>query len=137
MSAPLGEWAEQASCTSTPQAWWFPLSDVGLALDDVVPTDAAATCAACPVFDPCHRHALLHERYGVWAATSEVGRARLRRAAGIRLRNDDDVVRQERARLLAETGTPPPVDFSRARRDPPQRAPLPRRREWAVLVGGR
>src|SRR5947209_7727915 len=106
MTAELGDWAEHAACANTPQRWWFPVTDLGLALDDVVPPEAAACCNLCPVFDDCHRHALLHERHGVWAATSEVGRSRLRRASGIRLRFDDDIVRQERARLMADNGTP-------------------------------
>lgn len=99
MSAQMGEWTEQAACAGTPQSWWFPTTARGLDDDDIVPAEASAVCRACTVRDDCHRHALLHESHGVWAATSSADRHRLRKAAGItRLANQ---IKAAARRLMA------------------------------------
>lgn len=40
-------------------------------------------CADCPVFDTCLEWSVVHERYGIWAGTSENEREKIRRHAGI------------------------------------------------------
>jgi WhiB family redox-sensing transcriptional regulator len=105
------DWADRAACAGTPHDWWFPVTAAGLAADDHVPVQARALCDTCPVRVDCHRHALHHEPYGVWAALSEKQRHRLRRAAGIRhdaTNRWTDPVAVARAVDLHKRGTPPP-----------------------------
>lgn len=79
MSAPLFlPWADHGACVDTPTDWWFPESP------RLVPEQARAVCAGCPVFADCHAHALRHEAHGVWASTSPRDREGLRRARGLR-----------------------------------------------------
>lgn len=40
---------------------------------------AKRVCASCPAVEACLEHALAHREYGVWAGTSDVERAELRR----------------------------------------------------------
>lgn len=71
-------------------SWWLAAACQGMdttiffpAEPDRVPLEAQIVCDGCPVHEPCRQHALRHELYGVWAATSEDARWRLRRALRI------------------------------------------------------
>lgn len=106
-------WSDGAACVDTPRHWWFPVDEHGRAIEDRVPLEARLRCDVCPVRVDCHAHALMHEPYGVWAATSEAQRRQLRRAAGIRLDSDGrvaDPVALARTTDLHRRGTPPPED---------------------------
>lgn len=61
-----------------PPRWWYPNRG------EAPNPDALALCRDCPVHADCLAHALRHEKFGLWAGTSEKRRRRLRRAAGIR-----------------------------------------------------
>lgn len=84
------KWAEHAACVGTPMSWWFPENESGHPVPDHVPAAAAERCAGCPVRRECMGHAVAHELFGVWAGLSEEARVRLRRSAGLRLRDEID-----------------------------------------------
>jgi WhiB family redox-sensing transcriptional regulator len=68
------DWMSEAACRGCPSDSFFP------APED--PAEAAKTvCRACPVRGPCLDYALRYREAGVWGATTERERARLRRAA--------------------------------------------------------
>jgi hypothetical protein len=99
------EWTARAACKSTPPQWWYP-DNLGVGrpratagVNDHIEPRALALCAACMVRSDCLDHALRHERYGIWAATTPRQRHQLRRRAGIRLRElaVDDVIAPLRA----------------------------------------
>lgn len=73
------DWWRLAACKSVDTDVFFPPEP------DRVPLQAQIVCDACPVNSPCREHALRHELYGVWAATSEEARWRLRRVLRIRV----------------------------------------------------
>lgn len=72
-------WRAEAACKGTPPRWWFP------ARGERPERAALELCAICPVRPACLEHALLHEKFGLWAGTSEKARRRMRRVMGIRL----------------------------------------------------
>ncbi|MDQ3146775.1 MAG: WhiB family transcriptional regulator [Actinomycetota bacterium] len=76
---PLRDWRVAASCRRTDPDLFFPVGTTGLAL---VQIEAAKTvCLACPVREPCLEFALsTNQDSGVWGATSEDERRKLRRA---------------------------------------------------------
>lgn len=57
-------------CTNDPELWFSTSQS-----DRVI---AEQECRACPVVRECLAWALAHEAFGVWGATSEDERARLR-----------------------------------------------------------
>lgn len=86
-------WSDDAACRDTDVADWFPAGDgsnlgrppkSGRDPDDYVPAELRRICETCPAA-ACLSHALRHELYGIWAATSERQRIRMRRSAGITL----------------------------------------------------
>jgi len=68
-------WQRQASCRGAGTDLWFPV-----AADTV--EAARAVCEACPVRRPCLEHAITSSMAleGIWAGTTEVERAQMRRA---------------------------------------------------------
>ncbi len=74
-----GDWRDLASCRDTDPDLFFPIGTTGLALEQI---DAArAVCRACEVKDPCLEFALAtNQESGVWGATSEEERRKLRKA---------------------------------------------------------
>lgn len=71
-------WQEFALCADTPLDWWYPTRGEKLS------EEAKALCDACPAWKACRDWALHHERFGIWAGTSERQRRILRRQSGIR-----------------------------------------------------
>lgn len=72
------DWREKASCRSVDPDLFFPVGTTGLALDQI--EQAKAVCRACPSVDPCLEFALsTNQESGVWGATSEEERRKLRR----------------------------------------------------------
>jgi WhiB family redox-sensing transcriptional regulator len=69
-----GDWADHAACRLPENAAvrFFPGSGEPHG-------PAFRVCWACPVQADCLEHALDHEHHGIWAATSERDRMRLRR----------------------------------------------------------
>ena len=66
-------WHEQAACRGLDPELFFPHRGESTA-------QACAVCHRCPVQLLCREHALLKpERFGIWGATSERERRRLRR----------------------------------------------------------
>lgn len=69
----LPAWYADAACSGKPVDWWFPSTYDSAQL-------AKHICRQCPVIAECLEHALTHdEKHGIWAATSEKERVRLRR----------------------------------------------------------
>lgn len=98
------DWRELGACRDSPLDLWFPESSAG---PDGVPEEAREMCDSCMVRAACLDHALHHERHGVWAATSERGRTRMRRALRIRLVELESVELTATVAHLADEGTPP------------------------------
>lgn len=72
------DWREKASCRSVDPDLFFPIGTTGLALDQI--EQAKAVCRACPSVEPCLEFALsTNQESGVWGATSEEERRKLRR----------------------------------------------------------
>jgi len=68
------DWTSRAACRGCPPGKFFPpAEDPGEA--------AKSVCRGCPVQGPCLDHALLYREAGVWGATTERERTRIRRAA--------------------------------------------------------
>lgn len=79
------DWREKASCRSVDPDLFFPVGTTGLALDQI--EQAKAVCRACPSVDPCLEFALsTNQESGVWGATSEEERRKLRRQWAARQR---------------------------------------------------
>ena len=75
MTLPSPEWFDEAVCAQVDANLWFP--DKGKR-----GSAAKAICRTCPVIDACLAHALADPSIqGIWAATSEKERAKLRREA--------------------------------------------------------
>lgn len=71
----LEPWMADAACSRVDPALWFP--DKG---DGRSGKHAKAICATCPVVDSCREYALLNnETFGIWGATSERDRRKLRK----------------------------------------------------------
>ena len=72
------DWREKASCRSVDPDLFFPIGTTGLALDQI--EQAKAVCRGCPSVEPCLEFALsTNQESGVWGATSEEERRKLRR----------------------------------------------------------
>lgn len=68
-----GQWVDRARCRGTDPAIFFPISER-------VPAAASRICSHCTVRRDCFDYALTYpDLKGVWAATSERTRSRLRR----------------------------------------------------------
>lgn len=72
-------WRERAACRTADPDLFFPIGATGQAL---VQIEAAKTiCRGCPVLDACLHFALsTNQESGVWGATSEEERRKLRKA---------------------------------------------------------
>lgn len=72
-------WTERAACKDQSVDWFFATSREE-------PVDALVLCAGCAVRAECLAYALEHESIGVWGGTSAKQRQKIRRRAGIKLR---------------------------------------------------
>jgi WhiB family redox-sensing transcriptional regulator len=72
------DWREGAACRNTEPDLFFPIGSTGPAVDQI---DAAKrVCKACDSIDPCLEFALAtNQESGVWGATSEEERRKLRK----------------------------------------------------------
>ena len=74
-----GDWRSVASCRDTDPDLFFPIGTTGPALEQI--EDAKAVCRECPALEPCLEFALAtNQESGVWGATSEEERRKLRRS---------------------------------------------------------
>ena len=72
-------WRDGASCRDTDPDLFFPVGTTGPALEQI--EAAKAVCRACPALEPCLEFALAtNQESGVWGATSEEERRKLRKA---------------------------------------------------------
>ena len=74
-------WWEGAACRGLDPEMFFPARGDSRGLQE-----ALAVCATCPVTEPCMEEGLVGERWGIWGATSERERRKIRRERGRRLR---------------------------------------------------
>ena len=81
-------WRDDAACKHADPGLFFPTATTGDAIED---TEAAlAMCRRCPVREQCLEFAMVtNQRDGIWGATSEEDRRRMRSAwvAARRLRD--------------------------------------------------
>ena len=66
---------EDANCAGLDSEFFFPPTDIFNREDRI---QFARVCGPCPVQDVCLEWALIHERYGVWAATTPRDREKMR-----------------------------------------------------------
>jgi WhiB family redox-sensing transcriptional regulator len=72
------DWRDVASCRDTDPDLFFPVGTTGQALEQIAA--AKAVCMTCPVKDPCLEFALgTNQESGIWGATSEEERRKLRK----------------------------------------------------------
>lgn len=75
----LDDWRDRASCRDTDPDLFFPIGTTGLAVDQI--DSAKAVCRQCLAMDDCLEFALAtNQEAGVWGATSEEERRKLRKA---------------------------------------------------------
>ena len=75
----LEGWRDVASCRDTDPDLFFPIGTTGPALEQI--ESAKAVCRACPALEPCLEFALAtNQESGVWGATSEEERRRMRKS---------------------------------------------------------
>ena len=73
------DWRSLAACQDTDPDLFFPVGTTGPAIEQI--DTAKAVCESCPAKDPCLDFALTtNQDSGVWGATSEEERRKLRRA---------------------------------------------------------
>ncbi|HVF13380.1 MAG TPA: WhiB family transcriptional regulator [Acidimicrobiales bacterium] len=73
------DWRQKASCRDTDPDLFFPVGTTGLAIDQI--EAAKIVCQACEARDECLEFALsTNQESGVWGATSEEERRKLRKA---------------------------------------------------------
>jgi hypothetical protein len=77
----VSDWRTRAACRGADKSVFFP--GPGESHEP-----ARRYCAACVVFDACYQHALHHEKYGIWAGTSEHHRRKERERLGIVLNEE-------------------------------------------------
>ena len=78
VSSHAAEWRDRAACRSTDPDLFFPVGTTGPAISQI--ESAKAVCRTCPSLDPCLEFALAtNQDSGVWGATSEEERRKLRR----------------------------------------------------------
>ncbi len=74
-----GDWRQFAACRSTEPDLFFPIGTTGPAVDQI--ESAKRVCRSCEVVDTCLDFALAtNQESGVWGATSEEERRKLRKA---------------------------------------------------------
>ncbi len=74
-----GDWRQLAACRSTEPDLFFPVGTTGPAVDQI--ESAKRVCRGCEVQEPCLDFALAtNQESGVWGATSEEERRKLRKA---------------------------------------------------------
>ena len=72
-------WRERAACRDTDPDLFFPIGTTGQAIDQI--REAKAVCRECEVQATCLEFALAtNQESGVWGATSEEERRKLRKA---------------------------------------------------------
>ena len=72
-------WRDVAACRDTDPDLFFPVGTTGPALEQIAA--AKAVCRQCPALEPCLEFALAtNQESGVWGATSEEERRKLRKA---------------------------------------------------------
>lgn len=72
-------WRDDAACRDTDPDLFFPVGTTGPAIEQI--EAAKEVCRACPATDECLQYALAtNQDSGVWGATSEDERRKLRRA---------------------------------------------------------
>ena len=73
------DWRQRAACRDTDPDLFFPIGTTGLALDQI--EAAKAVCRSCEAQIQCLEFALAtNQEAGVWGATSEEERRKLRKA---------------------------------------------------------
>jgi WhiB family transcriptional regulator, redox-sensing transcriptional regulator len=73
------EWRHLASCRDTDPDLFFPIGSTGSALEQI--EAAKSVCRGCEAKEPCLEFALAtNQESGVWGATSEEERRKLRKA---------------------------------------------------------
>lgn len=74
----LEDWRTKSACQDTDPDLFFPVGTTGPAISQI--EAAKAVCRACPSVDPCLEFALAtNQDSGVWGATSEEERRKIRR----------------------------------------------------------
>ena len=72
-------WREDAACRNTDPGLFFPDGTTGDAAEEM--RTAIALCQRCPVREECLEFAMVtNQRDGIWGATSEEDRRRMRSA---------------------------------------------------------
>ena len=92
--APVVEPIDETIEEPDPQRWWESAACRGLDPEMFFPArgnsrglrEALAVCATCPVTEPCMEEGVTGERWGIWGATSERERRKMRRERGRQLR---------------------------------------------------
>ena len=75
----VDDWRQKASCRDTDPDLFFPVGTTGSALDQI--ESAKIVCRACEACGECLEFALAtNQEAGVWGATSEEERRKLRKA---------------------------------------------------------
>ena len=75
----VANWRDAAACRHADPDLFFPVGTTGDAVEDT--TAAIALCRRCPVREECLEFAMVtNQRDGVWGATSEEDRRRMRSA---------------------------------------------------------
>ena len=107
------DWRKVAACRDTDPDLFFPIGTTGQAIEQI---DAAkAVCFTCEVRDACLEFALAtNQESGVWGATSEDERRKLRKASAGRLSAAAPGLSCSRLRRLAASS-----GFRDGRRCPP------------------
>ena len=73
------DWRKLAACRHTEPDLFFPVGTTGPAIDQI--EAAKRVCRSCEVVEPCLEFALAtNQESGVWGATSEEERRKLRKA---------------------------------------------------------
>jgi WhiB family redox-sensing transcriptional regulator len=73
------DWRREAACRNTAPDLFFPIGTTGPAIEQI--EAAKRVCRSCPAQDPCLDFALAtNQESGVWGATSEDERRKLRKA---------------------------------------------------------
>jgi WhiB family transcriptional regulator, redox-sensing transcriptional regulator len=72
------DWRRHAACRDTDPELFFPIGTTGQALEQI--DEAKAVCRSCEAQQPCLEFALAtNQESGVWGATSEEERRKLRK----------------------------------------------------------
>ncbi len=77
------DWRDSARCRGADTELFFP------GKDSILPEEAAALCAACPVRGDCLEWALGHPQYGVWGGTTRDDRHATRRRGQRKTRREE------------------------------------------------